>query len=107
MHVCVNCTIAGRYRDAMSDVSSPDHLSEHHRVTLRRIEGHPTSHNVEWNDVIGLLNEVADVREEHDGKFVVKLGDGRITLTKPKHKDVDEQTVVDLRRLFTDAGLLP
>ena len=78
-----------------------------HTTTLKRIEDHPTTHNLEWNDVISLLNEVADVTEEHDGKFVVKLGDDRIVLTKPKHKDVDEQTVIDLRHLLKNAGLIP
>jgi hypothetical protein len=91
----------------MSDATTPDHLSQHHRTTLERIAAHPTSHNVEWNDVIALLEEAADVREEHDGKFVVKLGEGRIVLTKPKHKDIDEQMVIDLRHLFTNAGYLP
>ncbi|MCS5734985.1 hypothetical protein [Herbiconiux daphne] len=91
----------------MSDATSPDHLSQHHRTTLAHIEAHPTSHNLEWKDVIALLDEVADVTEEHDGKFVVKLADDRLVLTKPKHKDIDEQTVVDLRRLFTNAGYIP
>jgi len=88
----------------MSDATTPPHLSQHHRTTLKRIEDHPTTHNLEWNDVIGLLNEVADVQEQHDGKFVVKLGADRIVITKPKHKDVDEQAVVDLRRMFKNAG---
>lgn len=91
----------------MSDAATPDHLSQHHRTTLERIERierHPTTHNLEWKDVIALLEEVADVREEHDGKFIVKLGEGRIVLTKPKHKDVDEQMVLDLRHLFANAG---
>ena len=88
----------------MSDVTGPEHVSQHHRTTLEHIERHPTTHNLEWNDVIGLLNEVADVREEHDGKFVVKLEDERLTLTKPRHKDVDEQMVLDLRRMFKNAG---
>lgn len=88
----------------MSDASTPVHLSQHHRTTLKRIEDHPTTHNLEWNDVIGLLGEVADVQEQHDGKFVVKLGDDRLVLTKPKHKDVDEQVVIDLRRAFKNAG---
>jgi len=91
----------------MSDATVPDHLGQHHRATLEHIAAHPTTHNLEWKDVISLLEEVADVKQEHDGKFVVKLGDGRIVLTKPKHKDVDEQMVIDLRRLFKDAAFLP
>lgn len=90
----------------MSDVTGPEHVSQHHRMTLEHIERHPTTHNLEWNDVIGLLDEVADVREEHDGKFIVKLGEERIVLTKPRHKDVDEQMVLDLRRLFKNAGFI-
>lgn len=88
----------------MSETPEPQHLSQHHRVTLDHIERHPTTHNLEWHDVIGLLREVADVVEEHDGKFRVKLGDQRLVLTKPKHDDVSEQMVLDLRRLFTNAG---
>jgi hypothetical protein len=41
------------------------------------------------------------VTESHDGKFSVRIGDDKIVLTKPKHKDVDEQTVIDLRHLLT------
>jgi hypothetical protein len=88
-------------------MSGIEHVSQHHRTTIEHIGRHPVSHNVEWNDVIGLLDEIAEVREEHDGKFIVKLGDERIVLTKPRHKDVDEQMVVDLRTLLRGAGYLP
>ncbi|MGN7799024.1 hypothetical protein [Leifsonia sp. 22587] len=90
----------------MTDATD-DHLSEHHRTTLEQIERHPTSHNIEWHDVLALLEEAGDVREEHDGKFIVKLGDERLVLSRPRHKDIDEQMVVDLRRLLTGAGYLP
>ena len=90
----------------MSDAESPSHLSHHHRRTLELIETHPTTHNLEWNDVIALLEEVADVKEEHDGKFLVTLGGGRIVLTRPRDKDVDEQMVIDLRHLFKDTPFM-
>lgn len=83
---------------------SPEHLSEHHRTTLERILRHPATHNLEWHDVVSLLEEVGDVRKEHDGKYVVVVEGERIVLTPPRHKDVDEQMVVDLRHLFTNAG---
>lgn len=81
------------------------HLSQHHRTTLEHLTAHPTSHNIEWHDVIDLLREVADVREEHDGKFVVELGEERLVLTKPHHKDVSEQQVLDVRHLLARAGI--
>lgn len=84
------------------------HLTQHHRDTLAQIERHPTSHNIEWHDVVALLNEIADVREEHDGTFVVEnLGEVRLFLHKPPHKDIDEQMVMDLRAALTQAGYLP
>ena len=91
----------------MSDATEPGHIGHHHRATLKRIQEHPTAHNLEWDDVIRLLDDVADVTERHDGKFGVKIGDEAIVLTKPKHKDVDEQTVIDLRRMLKDAGIIP
>lgn len=91
----------------MSEPSGHTHLSEHHRVTLEHIARHPTTHNLEWDDVIGLLREVAEVHEEHDGKVKVTLGNEKLVLSRPRHKDVDEQTVLDLRRLFRATGVLP
>jgi hypothetical protein len=35
---------------------------------------------------------------------VVKLGDDRIVLSRPRREDVDDQIVVGLRRIFRDAG---
>ena len=41
---------------------------------------------------------------EHDGKFLVKVGDETEVFTRPKGKDIDVQQVVDLRRMLTGAG---
>jgi hypothetical protein len=80
------------------------HLNNHHRDTLEKILRHPTSHNVEWLDVLSLLEVVGSVNESHDGKFVVTLGSETETFERPKHKDVDVQVVIDLRRMLHSAG---
>lgn len=80
------------------------HLSSHHRDTLLQIFQHPTSHNIEWHDVLSLLEATGTVEQRHDGKYQVRLGDGVEVVTKPKHKDIDVQQVVDLRRIFAAAG---
>ncbi|MGC2484763.1 MAG: hypothetical protein WA359_00760 [Acidimicrobiales bacterium] len=85
-------------------MSEPAHLNGHHRDTLVQIFQHPASHNIEWRDVLSLLEATGEVEERHDGKFHVHLGDANDTFTRPKGKDVDVQQVVDLRRLFTQAG---
>jgi hypothetical protein len=80
-------------------------LDSHHRKTLRKILGHPASGNIEWRQVLSLLEAAGTVQEEHNGKFRVTLGDETEILTRPKGKDIDEQMVVDLRRMLKRAGL--
>lgn len=81
----------------------PHELSSRHRSTLEKIVDHQGHANVEWREVISLLEQVADVEEEHNGKYKVTLGAEVLFLHRPKHKDVDQQMLVDVRRLL-DAG---
>ncbi len=65
---------------------------------------HPTSHNVEWQAVLSLLEATGSVDLRHDGKYLVSVGDQSAVLVRPKHKDIDVQQIVDLRRMLTRAG---
>jgi hypothetical protein len=91
----------------MSSNSEPVHLSNHHRATLTKIFQHPVNHNLEWKDVLSLMAAVGVVEEKRDGKFSLTLGSVTETLERPRHKDVNAQEVLDLRRMFTSAGLEP
>jgi hypothetical protein len=82
-------------------------LNGHHRVTVEKIFQHPVSHNIQWHDVLSLLEAVADVAEEHDGRFKVTIAGETETFDAPSGHDVDEQMVVDLRRMLKGAGLSP
>jgi hypothetical protein len=82
-------------------------LNHHHRDTLERIFSHPSSGNIEWRQVLSLLEAVATTTEELNGKFKVALGGETEVLQPPGGKDVDRQMVVDLRRMLTKAGLAP
>ncbi len=88
-------------------MSQPDttHLDHHHRRTAQAILSHPLGHNIEWRDVLSLLEAVGEVSEEHNGKFKVSVGGETETLHRPSGKDVGEQTVVDLRRMLAAAGI--
>lgn len=88
----------------MSISRLPDHLNNHHRDTLMRIFQHPTSHNIEWRDVASLLEVVGTIEEHRDGRFRVQLGAEVEYFDRPKHKDIDIQQVVDVRRMLTNAG---
>jgi hypothetical protein len=81
-----------------------EHLDSRHRDTLRQIMEHPTSHNIEWRAVMSLLEAVGEVNVHHDGKVAVKIGAELEFLVPPTGKDVDEQMVIDLRRMLTNAG---
>ncbi|NNN08850.1 MAG: hypothetical protein HKL85_06600 [Acidimicrobiaceae bacterium] len=91
----------------MSSAPEPVSLNNHHRDTLVKIFQHPTSHNIEWNDVVSLLTVTGSIDEHRDGKFEVHLETEVRYLDRPKHKDIDVQMVVDLRHMLTDAGYGP
>jgi hypothetical protein len=68
---------------------------------------HPTSHNIEWRAVMSLLEAVGEVTVRHDGKVAVKIGPELEFFVPPAGKDIDEQMVIDLRRMLTNAGYRP
>jgi len=88
----------------MSSTSEPVHLNNHHRNTLRQLFQHPASHNIEWHAVLSLLRAVGTVEDHHDGTVVVTVGSQTEYFDRPERKDIDTQTVVDLRRMLSGAG---
>ena len=80
-------------------------LDAHHRKTVEKLFTHPTSHNIQWHDVLSLLNAVADVDEVNEGRFKVTLGPETETFAAPRGPDIDTQMVVDLRRMLKGAGI--
>jgi hypothetical protein len=85
-------------------MTEPEHLDSHHRDTLREIFQHPTSHNIEWRAVVSLLEAIGTVSDRHDGKVAVTVGAQTEFFDPPRGKDIDIQTVVDLRHLLSVAG---
>jgi len=94
---CQTASQAAGERNPMASAPEPMHLSGHHRDTLLQILQHPAGHNIEWRAVLSLLDAVASVEEQRDGRFLVTLGEETETLERPRDKDIDLQQVVDLR----------
>ena len=88
----------------MSSLSGPEHLSGHHRDTLLRIFQQDTNYNVEWHDVMSLLEAVGSIEQRHDDMFLFRIGQETEVLRRPSGKDIDGQQLVDVRRLLTNAG---
>jgi hypothetical protein len=88
----------------MTSMSRPKDLNSDHRNTLNEIFQHPASHNVEWHDVLSLLAAIGSVARHRDNKVAVTVGSETRFFDIPEHKDVEVDSIVDLRRLLTDAG---
>jgi hypothetical protein len=88
----------------MSPASEPQHLTNHHRNTLRQLFQHPVSHNIEWDAVMSLLAAVGSAVPQHDGRVAVTVGSRTQLFDHHSRKDIDTQTVIDLRRMLTEAG---
>jgi hypothetical protein len=91
----------------VSSTPAPIHLTNHHRETLAKLFQHPAGHNIEWRAVLSLLEAVASVEETPHGRYIVSLGTETESFEPPKHKDIDAQQVVDLRRMLKNAGFAP
>ncbi len=78
-----------------------------HRDTLQRILDHAPAANIEWRQVLSLLEAVGTVRHQHNGKLEVTVGTETEVIEPPTGKDVDEQLLVDVRRMLTEAGVSP
>ena len=86
---------------------APQNLSHGARETLDQIEYHPTTHNLGWHDLVVMLKEVAEVEESAGGsKIVVHLGNLKETFERPEGTPVSEDTVLNLRRMFKEAGFI-
>jgi len=81
-------------------------LNHHHRDTVEKIFGHPASANVEWRQVLSLIEAVGTAAPQPNGKIKVTIGPETEVMT-PRGKDVDKQTIVDLRRMLQGAGFKP
>ncbi|HET6323301.1 MAG TPA: hypothetical protein VFG04_01275 [Planctomycetaceae bacterium] len=72
-------------------------LTRTHRRTYETVFAHPAAHNLEWRDLRGLLNELAEVEEEPNGKLKITRNGQTLSVQPDRHKDVAE--VEELMRI--------
>ncbi|MGO9028244.1 MAG: hypothetical protein ACLQOZ_06415 [Acidimicrobiales bacterium] len=80
-------------------------LRSHHRATAEKILAHPTNHNIAWHDVASLLAQIGTITEEANHRFKVEVGGETEIFDRPKGDDIDQQQIVDLRRMLREAGI--
>ena len=79
--------------------------SRQHVRVLEQIFEHPIPRNLEWPDVVSLVEHFGSVEQRHDGKYAFRIGTAEAVIGKPHHKDVTVEEIVELRRFLTNAGV--
>ncbi|MCL5285168.1 MAG: type II toxin-antitoxin system HicA family toxin [Nitrospirae bacterium] len=80
-----------------------------HQKTLLLLFSHPTSANVDWNDVVGLLRSLGAVIEERKGSRVgILLNDKTVIFHRPHPRpSMDKGAVVSMREFLNLCGITP
>ena len=78
-------------------------MNDRHMRILQEIFAHPLPHNLEWREVVSVVNELGSALERHDGKYEFQIGRTKAVFTKPHHKDMEPAGVIELRRFLLQA----
>src|ERR1700728_2986483 len=85
---------ADSWRSERSPMSEPQDLDSHQLDTLVRVCQDPTGRNIEWHDLLTLLEGVGSVERNND-LYLVHVGNETQVLRRPPQKDVDVQQIAD------------
>jgi hypothetical protein len=78
-----------------------------HRRTLDAIFRHPSAHNLEWSDLVGLIEAIGGVEPKGGNEFAFEVAGERHIMRKPHTKDLTGPDVLDVRRFLQHAGWSP
>src|SRR5579863_2156103 len=78
-------------------------MNDRHMRILREIFAHPFPHNLEWREVVSVINELGSALERHDGKYEFQIGRTKAVFTKPHQKDMEPAGVTELRHFLLQA----
>jgi hypothetical protein len=81
-----------------------------HGVHLRTLQGlfrHPPAHNLQWRDVVALMEKIGAMHQRDSGEFAFDVGGEHYVMHKPHTKDLSSAEVVDLRHFLQHAGWSP
>ena len=89
--------------------ASPGRTAIHgaHLRTLEALFRHPSAHNLEWMDVVALMEKIGSVHRKANDKFAFDVGGEHYQMHKPHTKDLTSSEVVDLRHFLQRAGWSP
>lgn len=79
-------------------------VSGANRKTLESLFRHPTAQNLEWNDVVALIDKIGDVERRSNNEFEFRVSGEVHFIRKPHKKDIVGPDVIKLRKFLTQAG---
>jgi hypothetical protein len=77
------------------------------RRTFDAIFRHPSPHNLEWNDVVALIETIGDAHEVSSKDFVFEVAGKRHHMRKPHTKALTSDEVIAIRHFLMDAEFSP
>jgi hypothetical protein len=78
-----------------------------HLRTLQALFRHPPAHNLEWMDVVTLIEKIGSVQERGGNKYSFEVGGEHLLMHKPHTKDLISSEVADLRHFLQRTGWSP
>jgi hypothetical protein len=78
-----------------------------HLRTLEALFRHPAAHNLEWMDVLALIEKIGAVHKTDSNRFSFDVGGEHFLMHKPHTKDLTSSEVVDLRHFLQRVGWSP
>jgi hypothetical protein len=87
--------------------SSPKHRAfSAQDQTIEMLFRHPLAHNLEWREVLALMDRLGEVERKGRGEFVFKLAHERLLVREPHNKDLSGAEVMLVRQFMERAGWL-
>lgn len=80
------------------------HVSGGNQRTLEALFRHPSAHNLEWNDVVALIDKIGDVNRRTNNEFEFSVGGEVHFMRKPHTKDIEGTDVIKLRKFLAHVG---
>ena len=95
--------------ESLDSTNADDRAAIHskQRRTLEAIFRHPTASNLEWMDVVELLNKIGTMDRTVSGEYDVHVGGEHHLMRKPHTKDLAGTELIDLRQFLQKAGWSP
>jgi hypothetical protein len=95
------------HADGAAAAANLPSITGSHQRTLEAIFRHPSAHNLEWSDVVGLVGKIGRAHEKTNSEFVFEVAGKRHVMRKPHTKDLTSSEVVEVRQFLVQAGLAP